>query len=556
MSEALITDPEVLVVGGGYIGLSAAVELGVQGVRTLLVEQDLEAPTWHPRAIQLEPRTMEHFRRWGIEEAIRAASPLPAGFEGHVGFGTSLTGTLIATVPLWVSTGGPAGNLSSADGFWLPQFLTERTLEAKARSMPCVEVRRGWRLETLTQDDTGVQAVIASADDGSKRTVGASFVIGADGAGSTVRKQAGLQYEGPGEIAYWLYVPFIAPSLVDADLISHSVMYMTFAAGGISVARPLGGENWDLQIVHVPPDAELTHADLTEMVALAIGRDDIAFEVGSPSPVRLHDLIAARWRAGRVFIAGNAAHLITHAGGHNGNTGVSDVANLGWKLAAVLRGWGGEGLLDSYESERRPIALQVRAAALASAQETADEMYRLAQGGVSDGDEPEQVASRDRIAQAVRLHAERTWDANGISLDQRYTESPIVVGNGTVAPPWNQRVVSPVVAPGHRAPHVPEGDGGSIHDHFGNGFVMLRLDDAGDDGSALIAAASDRGVPLSVLDRPAERYREAYDRSLTLVRPDGHIAWSGDVTSADAPQVIDAVAGRAIESRGQVSVRA
>ncbi len=539
------TDPEVLVVGGGYIGMAAAVELGVQGVRTLLVEQDLEPPSWHPRAVQLEPRTMEHFRRWGIDDAIRNSSRLPPGFEATVGFGTSLTGTLIATVPMWVSTGGPAGDLSSADGFWLPQFLTERTLEEKARSLPGVEILRGWRVLTLSQDDTGVEVVIEPIEGGSRRTVRASYVIGADGAGSTVRKQAGLVYEGPGEIAYWLYVPFTAP-LVDAELISRSVMYMTFGAGGISVARPLGGDEWDLQIVHVPPGVEFSHDDLTEMVGRAIGDDTIPYEVGSPTPVRLHDLIATHWRAGRVFIAGNAAHLITHAGGHNGNTGVSDVANLGWKLAAVLRGWGGEGLLDSYESERRPIALQVRAAALASAQETADAMYAIALDGVSDGDEPEQVAQRARIADAVRLHAERTWDANGISLDQRYTESAVVVGNGTVAPPWDQRVVSRVLAPGHRAPHVPEGDGGSIHDHFGHGFVLLRLDDASDDGSVLSAAAAHRGVPLTILDRPAAPYREAYGRSLTLIRPDGHIAWSDDTSPADAQRVVDTVIGRSI----------
>ncbi len=539
----VIKDPEVLVVGGGLIGMAAAVELGVQGVRTLVLEQDLEAPSWHPRAVQIEARTMEHFRRWGVVDAIRAASPLPPGFESHVGLGTSLTGKLIETVPMWVSTGGPAGDLSSADGWWLPQFLTERTLEAKARSLPGVEIRRGWRLLALTQDESGVEAVIESTEGLGQRTVRASYVVGADGAGSTVRKQVGLVYEGPGEISFWLHVPFSAPSLVDAELITRAVMYILVGGNGMNVARPLGGDNWDIQIAHVPPGVEYTEADLTEMVARTIGRDDIPFELGSPSPVRLHDLIATHWRAGRAFIAGNAAHLITHAGGHNGNTGISDVANLGWKLAAVLRGWGGERLLDSYESERRPIALQVRAAALASAEETAEVMYNLALEGVSDGDEPEDVASRERLATAIRAHAERTWEANGISLDQRYTDSGVVVGNGVIAPPWDPRVLSPVVAPGHRAPHVPEGEGGSIHDHFGHGFVLLRLDDAGDDGSALIAAAAARGVPLTTLDRPAERYRDAYGRSLTLVRPDGHIAWSDDSSPADASRVIDTVTG-------------
>jgi 2-polyprenyl-6-methoxyphenol hydroxylase-like FAD-dependent oxidoreductase len=537
-------DVEVVIVGGGYVGLAAAVELGLRGIRTLVVEQDLEIPTWHPRAVQLQVRTMEHFRRWGIADAVRNLNPLPAGFEGYVGFGTSLTGSPITRVPMWVSTGGARGDVASEDGAWLSQFLTERLLEERARSLSSVEIQRGWQASEVSQDSSGVEVAIESVGAGGSRRIRASYVIGADGASSVVRKHTRLEYEGPGEIAHWLYVPFHSPSLIEADLISKGVMYFLIGSGGITVARPTDRENWDLQIANVPADHSFGEAELTAMVRATIGRDDIAFKLGPTAPVRLHDLIAARWQAGRAFVAGNAAHLIVHAGGHNGNTGVGDAVDLGWKLAAVLQGWGGETLLESYEAERRPIALQVRATALAGMQETAATMYELSNKRVSAGSKREREAARVEFAAAAELHASRTWEANGVTLDQRYDSSPVVIRNGTVVPEWDSRVLSPVVAPGHRAPHVPEGDGGSIHDHFGPGFVLLALDDATDDGDALRRAAQDRRVPLTRLDRPVERYRAAYGKGLTLIRPDGHIAWSGEASPADPGEVIDTVTGR------------
>jgi hypothetical protein len=394
----------------------------------------------------------------------------------------------------------------------------------------------------LAQDGSGVDLEIESIDSARRRSLRARYVVGADGAGSVVRTRSGLVYEGQGDIAHWLYVPFRAPTLMDAQLCSRAVMYFLVAGGGLTVVRPLDLEHWDTQLVNVAPDS-VSRSDLAALIRRAIGRDDIPFEIGETAPIRLQDLLADRWRAGRAFLVGNAAHLITHAGGHNGNTGVSDAVNIGWKLAAVLRGWGGDRLLDSYEPERRPIAAQVRATALAGMQHTAVAMQEIVREGAFEGSGPEQEASRERLVAAVHTHAQRTWEANGVSLDQRYTDSPVIVGNGTVAPAWDPRVLSPVVAPGHRAPHVCEGPDESIHDQFGEGLTLLALDGAHVADASLAAAAAARGVPLTTLRRTGRRYREAYGTSLTLIRPDGHIAWAGDGPPADPQQVIDTVSG-------------
>lgn len=171
-------------------------------------------------------------------------------------------------------------------------------------------------------------------------------------------------------------------------------------------------------------------------------------------------------------------------------------------------------------------------------------MHAVATLGVPDGDTPEDVALRQRIGSAVVQHANHTWQATGVTLDQRYEDSPAVVPDGTTVPDWDSRFLTTVVAPGHRAPHVYESPSGTIHDAFGPEFTLLRIDGGTDDGgTSLIEAAQQRGMPLTIIDRSGPEYSSAYDAALTLIRPDGHIAWRSSATSSDPLAIIDVVRG-------------
>jgi 2-polyprenyl-6-methoxyphenol hydroxylase-like FAD-dependent oxidoreductase len=536
-------EPEVLVVGGGPAGMAVAIELGRRGIATLVVDKDVEIDEGHPRAAQIQVRTMEIFRRWGIVSRLRDESLLPPQFGPTVTVGTSLTGREIATVPFFAVTGGPPGDISAEEGGWAPQFEFTRMMQDLARSFDSVRVLRGWRYVSSTQHHDGVTAVVEEVDGDGRLEVTSSYLVGADGGRGSVRHDLGIRYAGAADLARWLYIPFRAPSLADQLMIAPSVMYYLFTPAGPMVARPINSVRWDIQLAGLPADIDIESIDLPATVRSAIGRDDVEFDVGTPAWIGLHDLIVEQYRSGRVLLVGDAAHLIVHYGGHNGNTGIGDGFNLGWKLAAILRGWGGDGLLESYEVERRPVALRTRQTALASMSQTGEAMHEAASLGVSDGDTPDEVELRNRIRDAVETHAEHTWRATGVTLDQRYEDSPAVVPDGTVVPDWDSRILTSVVAPGHRAPHVFEAPDGTLLDAFGPEFTLLRLDGAIDDGSALIEAAESRGVPLTVLDRAGAQYLSAYGAALTLIRPDGHISWRGSRSPDDPLAIIDVARG-------------
>jgi 2-polyprenyl-6-methoxyphenol hydroxylase-like FAD-dependent oxidoreductase len=545
-ADAELTNADVNVIGGGPAGLAIAIELGSRGIHTVLVEQQREIPDGHPRAAQLQVRTMEFFRRWGLTDRLRAERMLPPGFGPTASFATSLTGHNIAAAPFFAATGGPPGMISAEEGGWAPQFQFTRWMEERVRSLPSVEILRGWRFTGLSQNDSDVTAELEQVDGTGRRTVTAAFLVAADGA-------QGSDYSGTPNLASWLYIPFRAPGLADALTVERSVLYYLFTPAGTMVARPIDAERWDIQLAGFEPATDIAAMDLEAVIRTAIGTPQVEFTVGEPAVIALHDLIADRYRSDRVFLTGDAAHLIVHYGGHNGNTGIADAVNLGWKLAAAIRDWGAAGLLDSYELERRPAALRTRDTAMASMQQSGQAMVEATRTGVPAGDGPADREARDALREKLIAHAETTWQATGVSLDQRYDDSPVVVPDGTRAPEWDPRVLSEVISPGHRAPHVHEPPAGSIHDAFGPEFTLLRIDAPGDKAAALIAAARERGVPLTVLDRSGRRYADAYGAPLTLIRPDGHIGWRGAECPSDPGLIIDLVRGAGVPGRASAN---
>jgi hypothetical protein len=281
--------------------------------------------------------------------------------------------------------------------------------------------------------------------------------------------------------------------------------------------------------------------EIRAAIIAAMGRD-FDFEVLSIMPWVRRELVADRYGAGRVFIAGDAAHLTSPTGGFGMNTGIQDAVDLSWKLEAMLKGWGGARLLDSYEIERRPVAIR-------SVREASGNLNRMLQprsakppaeafapGAAGD-------KARAEFGRAYTEMMKREWFSIGIHLGYRYEGSPLVIPDGTPEPPDEVMDYAPTARPGHRAPHAWLGDGRSTLDLFGRGFVLLRLANNPPEVAALIVASQDANLPLQTVDIADPAIAALYENTLVLVRPDGHVCWRGDSPPPDPSHLIATIRG-------------
>jgi hypothetical protein len=287
----------------------------------------------------------------------------------------------------------------------------------------------------------------------------------------------------------------------------------------------------------------VTHseADIHDALRRAMG-GDFDYEILSVMRWVRRELVADRYGAERVFIAGDAAHLMSPTGGFGMNTGIQDAVDLGWKLAAAVQGWAGSGLLRSYESERQPVAVR-------NVTEASSNLGRML--STRQRRPPPEIFQAGSAGDAARVDYGRwfsetmrhEWFTIGFHLGYRYDDSPIIVPDGTPAPPLPTSTYVQSARPGARAPHAWLPDGCSTLDLFGRGFVLLRLGPDAPSGDGIRSAASAAGVPLEVVEIDLAEVNELYARRLVLVRPDGHVAWRADEEPADARALIEVVRG-------------
>jgi hypothetical protein len=300
-----------------------------------------------------------------------------------------------------------------------------------------------------------------------------------------------------------------------------------------------GHDRWRFTLIGTEEKMELSKLDMKGEIRRAFGTDAIPFEILAMAPWRRSEIIAREYRRGRILISGDAAHTMSPTGGHGMNTGAGDAVDLGWKLDAVLRGWGGARLLDSYEAERRPVALRNA--------RNSSENFRtwLSAARSSDvmADTPAGHEARETVSRTLRESLRAEWDSWGIQLGYRYEASPICIPDGSVAPPDDPSDYVQSARPGSRAPHFWLPDGRSTLDLFGRGFVLLRLCAEDLDVAPLVEAADARRVPFSVVDIDIAELRDLYGAPLVLVRPDGHSAWRSHAVPNRPDEVIDVVRG-------------
>jgi len=547
-------DTPILIVGGGPVGLTLAAELGWRGTSCMLVEERCE-PTRHPKATLLGARSMEYFRRWGITDEIFKAA-LPPEVNYFITFSTRLAGRELyrVTSPSIRDTieRTPEVMAKYRELGWSPYYKTqigqqalEPVLWKFAAAQPGVTLRHGWRFESFEDHGSHVESRITEIASGRGETVRSRHLVACDGGSSAIRRALGIRMNGRGRMRANVSFYFRSEEFLAVHGKGLGNLYFVMSPDSFGVFTAINGSDfWNFQYYFIDPARETEALDAREVLTRAVGKP-FAFELLGTQHWHHHQSVARRWRSGNVFLAGDAAHLFVPTGGVGMNTGIGDAIDLGWKLDAVEKGWGGPVLLDSYEAERKPIA--VRNSVISANNSDKIDMVMDEIGPEIEADSPEGEAHRTYITGRIRWMA-RQFNSAGTHLGYRYVDSPVIAADGSPEPPDDFMQVVPSTWPGSRAPHGWVGTDTSVRgqstlDWFGTGYVLLHAASGGcgPAGAALRAAFAGRQVPYREEWLPPT-VSSLYERAFVLVRPDGHVCWRGDVLPDDAAALVALVA--------------
>ncbi len=523
---------QVVVVGGGPVGVGLAVDLGRRGISCLLLER---RRTLHeiPKGQNLSPRTLEHFYFWGIVDELRARRLMPPGYSAG-----GVTAYKSLTSEYWIALSGREilGKYYFQSNDRLPQYLLETVLRKRLATFPHVESRFGWSAKAIAQDDSGVRVTVAEEDGPGHEIVAADYVVGCDGGHSIVRDQIGIERGGTDFDQLMVLAVFRSRELHEAlkrfpPRSTFRVLHPDLKGYWQFFGRIDVGEGW---FFHAPVPANTTkdNFDFHGLIQKVAGFDfAAAFDYVGFWDMRI--AVAEKYQVGRAFIAGDAAHSHPPYGGFGLNNGLEDAINLGWKIAARLEGWGGEALLPSYSEERRAIF-----------KETAE---RFIAARIDDD-----AALLERYSpERDPVEFERAWktiddlaSSRIMTYEPNYEGSPVIMGppNGVSSAHGTHSFKA---RPGHHLAPQPLSSGRNVFEELGPGFTLLAFD--ADDAAvhALLEAAQSRNVPLKIIRDTYSGGREQYEEQLILVRPDQYVAWASERAPVDPDHIIAKAVGRA-----------
>lgn len=525
-------DTDVLIIGGGPVGTGLAIELGQRGVRCVVVERYVK-PQPIPKGQNLTQRTMEHFHFWGAEKQLRAARTIPPeyGIGGLTAYGTLLS----PHHHDWLQRDLVKPFYYTANER-LPQYATESVLRERAAQLASIQPLYGWDAASINQDDDGVTATIADragGEDGEKRVVRAAYAVGCDGSRSRVREQAGLTQTLTAHDRMMVLLVFRSTQL-------HELLKCYPGKSFYNVLEPALKGYWkffgrvdlgNTWFFHAPVPLGTTadNFDFRGYLHESVGAEfEVEFE-----HIGFWDLrfaIADAYRNGRIFIAGDAAHSHPPYGGYGVNSGLEDARNLGWKLAAVLQGWGDAALLDSYDAERRPVFQSTIDDFIAKSIET-DRNFLESFSAERDSAAFEQALQARAQGAVGEVHAFEPNYEGSLVVSQANSEHRISSAKGS------HRLEAR--AGHHLAPAVLD-SGANVFERLGPGFTLLALGAHPESVQAFRDAAAELRMPLTVIENSTEGEAARYQAELVLVRPDQFVVWSSSETrvAIDTPHQI------------------
>ena len=531
-------DTDVLIVGAGPVGLTLAIDLGQRGVRCILIEQK-EKPQFLPKMEHSNGRTMEIYRRMGIAEKIRGAG-LPAHCPMDVFIVTSLIDPPLLHLPYPSVNELKARIAASRDGTLpleayqlISQYTLEPLLKSIAEQLSDVTVRFGCKLISFAQDNTSVAAQVDVG--GTTSTIRARYLVGCDGGSSTVRKQLDIKLRGDANILQLRQALFRCDDLYERIPIGKGRHYHIADSQGTFVIVQDSTRHFTLHSV-VENDGDMKQV-FEDAVAMPV-----EYEMLYVGPWRQNLLLADSYGRGRVFLAGDAAHLVIPVGGLGMNTGIGDANNLGWKLAGTLQGWGGPNLLVSYEIERRQVGERNVAASRHAT--LGRQKWRAAYRANIQDNTPEGAETRTNLVSIAQVEHRKSNEMIGAELGYRYVGSPVISPELDEGPDRDFFTYRPTTLPGARLPHVWLGDGGAMQDRVGNGYTLLQLGHTRMEPSVLAGAFQRLGAPFAVLDVPDEAARDIYGHDLLLLRPDLHVVWRGNHLPSEPIQLAALATGQ------------
>ncbi|KAL4903193.1 hypothetical protein BDW74DRAFT_180060 [Aspergillus multicolor] len=544
----------VLIVGGGPVGLITATTLAKYGIRSVILERNLTTTKW-PKMDLTNARSMEIYQRLGIAEDLRKVA-----VPSHCPF------TCLFSSGLQAEKAVTSWDLPSPDEFqrkirqqndgsmpsepWLrvSQEIFEAWLKDLGMKNPLIDFRAGWKVTSAVELDNGAEVQAVHPDTGEEWKISADFVVGCDGAHSVIRKSLDIPLDGGPIHGYAVLIHFKSKDLSRIQKQGqfwHLFFPNAAGDGGSIKGAVIAQDEIDTWTVHRFMKPDVDHAQLSS--------EEIVYDLlggmsGQPFPIKIDEVLVrstwtpnvalARSYAGpkhRIFIAGDACHQTVPTGGYGMNTGIADGYDVGWKLAAVMQGWGGPAALSSYEQERRPVG----ELALQWSKVHMGNLMKMSAALSLDADIIESPSVEGREMRAAMHSYLQTHDGHnqsiGVEMGYRYASDLCVSGAldaGLSPPEFHPRKYAPTTMPGFRAPHVYLADGTPVYRLFGDGFTLVAFSEAEEVAFAVDCMrqnAKEKGLPLEIVRLPEEAHaHEVWEAALVLVRPDGFVSWHGN----------------------------